>query len=262
VDSLLWFCVFLSEGPKTKAPTKNRPITIDHKEENTMSEFRNTVVADLRNITSVEAAQAIESIENCAALILPIDGDPAVMEALARIPQKNIATTLYLEKGVPVCHFNGSIQLTAPTLQKDQVVIVNGSAIVPEPVADCKMRLIANGTVIYPKTCAINVLEANGSCAGYDYEHYVSIDDDLRLTPELLDLVDYKTLFDIDGDLRLSPQISLEELKEKMPYFIVDGDVRCNREQAPFIQLRGEVDGDLRVKGAVYDDDEDEEDDD
>lgn len=219
-----------------------------------MSEYRNMIVADLRDISSVEAAQAIESIENCAALILPADGDPAVLEALARIPQKNVATTLRLPKGVPVSQFNGSIRLNAATLQQDQVAIVNGSCKITEPVEGCKLRLVLNGSILYPESCAIDILTSNGSCKCYDYLHYVDIDDDLRLTPELLELADFKTLFDIDGDLRLAPEVTVELLKEKMPYFLVDGDVRCNKEQLPYIQLRSKVDGSLRVKGADYDD--------
>lgn len=219
-----------------------------------MSEYRNMIVADLRDISSVEAAQAIESIENCVILILPSDGDPAILEALAQIPKKDITTILHLEKGLPVGQLNGSARLNKAMLKKNQVLIVNGSCKITEPVEDCKLRLVLNGSILYPESCAIDILTSNGSCGSYDYLHYVDIDDDLRLTPELLELADFKTLFDIDGDLRLAPEVTVELLKEKMPYFLVDGDVRCNKEQLPFIQLRSKVDGSLRVKGADYDD--------
>lgn len=219
-----------------------------------MSEIKNSVIVDLRDIQSIEAAKAIESIENCAILILPSDGDPAVLEALAQIPKRGIATTLRLDKGVPVGQLNGSARISEAMLKKDQILVVNGSAKITEPVEDCKLRLVINGSFLYPKSCAVDILVANGSCNCYDYLHYADIDDDLRLTPELLELAEFKTLFNVDGDLRLAPEVTVEQLKEKMPYFLVDGDVRCNKEQLPYIQLRSKVDGSLRVKGADYDD--------
>ena len=55
--------------------------------------------------------------------------------------------------------------------------------------------------------------------------------------------------------------VTIEMLKEKMPYFVVDGNARCQKSIAAFMKLRSHVDGDFRIKGNRYEDDEDDDED-
>lgn len=223
-----------------------------------MSTYTNCVIADLRSIRTVEAANAIEEIKNVAILALPEDGDPAVLEAIARIPKKNVATTISLPQSTPITQLNGSAKLNASLLSQDAVLITNGSAVVTEPAENCQARLIVNGSFLYPKSCDLNIIAANGSSKAIDYEHYAAMEDDVTIDRDLLDLMEPKTLFCVEGDARFTKDLTLDLLKEKKPYFIVEGDVRCPKAISAYLKLYADIEGDLRVKGEAYDEDDDE----
>ncbi len=222
-----------------------------------MSIMKNMAIADLRTINTVEAAKAIEEMANIGIIILLENGDPEVMNAIAAIPKKNVGNTITLPMDAKIAQMTGEIQFTSAILQKEGLILATGDCIVPEPVAECNAELHVTGNLIYPKTSAIKINGITGNSQALDYEHYISIDDDFELDAATLELTDYKTLFEIDGDVRVTKDVTLELLKEKMPYFLVDGNVRCQKEVAAFFKLRAEIDGDLRVKGPRYDEDED-----
>lgn len=217
-----------------------------------MSVMKNMLIADLRSVNSVEAARNIEEVKNVVTLILPENGDPEVLDAIAAIPKINIANTIYLPIGAPTRSINGSARLSAPMLQQEGLLVISGSCVVTEVCNDCKAILSIAGSLKHPKSCAVKIVNVAGSCKALDYEHYISFDDDFELDAATLDLLDYKTLLDIDGDLYVSKNVSLEQLKEKMPYFIVDGDVRCTQELAAYMKLRAEIDGRLRIKAPHF----------
>lgn len=222
-----------------------------------MSIMKNIPTLDLRTITSPEVLKDVEEISNIGIIILPEDGNPDVLNTFHAIPKKNIGHTLTLPNGVDVQQMTGNITLSPAILKSKNIIIITGNAVVEEVIEECNASLIMTGNLIYPKRCPLNIHSSTGSAKSYDYEHYVSIDDDFELDTDTLDLMEYKTLINVDGDLRISKDITLEMLKEKMPYFLVDGDVRCRREVASFLKLRSEIDGDLKVRGARYEDDED-----
>ncbi len=222
-----------------------------------MSIMKNMSIADLRTINTVEAARAIEEMANIGTIILPENGDPEVMAVIAAIPKKNVGNTITLPMDAQVKQMTGNIQFNASTLQQKGLILATGNCIVPEPVEECSAELSVTGNLIYPKTIAIKIYGITGNNKALDYEHYIGIGYDLELDASTLELADFKTLFNIDGDLKVCKDVTLELLKEKMPYFLVDGDIRCRKEVAPFFKLRAEIDGDLRVKGPRYDEDED-----
>lgn len=223
-----------------------------------MSIMKNMHIVDLRTITSVEAAHAIEEMKNIALLILPEESDPEVLSAIHAIPKTNVATTLTLPKDTKINQLIGQVELTPAILAQDSILVISGQSMVTEPCEECNAPLIVCGQLIYPKSCPVKILSVSGQSKSYDYEHYVSVDDDFELDADTLDLMEYKTLLDIDGDLRVAKDVTIDMLKEKMPYFLVDGDVRCQKNVAAFMKLRAEIDGSLRVKGAAYEEDDDE----
>lgn len=222
-----------------------------------MSIMKNLPTVDLRTVTSVEAIKDIEEMKNIGVIILPENGDPDVMNAIHSIPKSNIGHILTLPNGVDVRQMTGNVTLSATILKSNSVTLITGNAVVEEIVEECNASLIFTGNLIYPKGCTLNLHSATGNTKSYDYQHYLAVDDDFELDADTLDLMEYKTLLNIDGDLRVAKDVTIDMLKEKMPYFLVDGNVRCQKSIVSFLKLRSKVDGDFRIKGKLCEDDED-----
>ena len=77
-----------------------------------MTEYKNMAICDLRNVT-LESAAEIESITNIAVLVYPKNPSPELSVALTKIPVKNVAATIYLEKDAPIAQRNGSCEISA-----------------------------------------------------------------------------------------------------------------------------------------------------
>lgn len=221
-----------------------------------MSIMKNMPTLDLRTIPSADALKDVEEISNIGVVILPENGDPELLNVYHAIPKKNIGHTFTLPNGVDVQQMTGNISLTATILKSKNYLIITGNTVVEEVVEECNATILATGNLIYPQRCPLNIHSHVGNAQAYDYEHYVAFDDDFELDAMTLDLMEYKTLLDIDGDLRVAKDVTIEMLKEKMPYFLVDGDVRCQKPVAAFFKLRAEIEGNLKVKGAAYEDDD------
>ncbi len=222
-----------------------------------MSIMKNIPTLDLRTITSADALRDVEEISNIGIIILPENGDPEVLNVFHSIPKNNIGHTLTLPSGADVQQMCGNVSLTAAILKSKNTLIITGNVVVEEVIEECNASIIMTGNLTYPKRCPLNIHSATGNANAYDYEHYVAVDNDFELDADTLSLLEYKTLLDIDGDVRIAKDVTLEALKEKMPYFLVDGDMRCRKEVASFLKLRSEIDGDLKIRGARYEDDED-----
>lgn len=223
-----------------------------------MSILNNMVVVDLRKVSSVEEAKKIEEMKNIACLIMPDDADPEISAAIQAIPKINVAHTLYLPKNTLLRQMSGNILLTPAILKEDGYLMVNGNAVVEECIDDWNAALIMTGNLIYPKHAPAKIHSASGQVSAYDYEHYVAFNDDFELDAATVDLLEYKTLLNIDGDLRIRKDVTLEQLKEKIPFFCVDGTVRCPQSVSAFLKLHSEIDGELRIQGAQYNDEDDE----
>lgn len=221
-----------------------------------MSTMKNMPIADLRTVTSADTMRNIEEISNVGIIILPENGDPEVLNVFHTIPKSNIGHTLTLPNGVDVQQMTGNVTLSPAILKSKNTLIITGNVVVEEVIEECNASIIMTGNLTYPKRCPLNIHSSTGNAKAYDYEHYVAVDDDFELDADTLSLMEYKTLVDIDGDLRISNDVTLELLKEKMPYFLVDGDARCRREVASFLKLRSEIDGDFKIKGVRYEDDD------
>lgn len=222
-----------------------------------MSTMKNIPTLDLRTITSADALKDVEEISNVGIIILPENGDPEVLNTFYAIPKNNVGHILTLPQGMDVQQMTGNVTLSPAMLKANSVILITGNSIVEEVVEECNASLIMTGNLIYPKHCPLNIRSTTGNAKSYDYEHYVAVDDDFELDADTLDLMEYKTLLDIDGDLRVAKDVTVDLLKEKMPYFVIDGDVRCQKSVAAFMKLRSDVDGDFRIKGKHYEEDED-----
>ena len=220
-----------------------------------MSTMKNMPIADLRTINSVEAAQAIEEMRNIAVLILPQDADPEVMNALHAIPKKNVATVLTLPKDAKVKQMNGQVELTPAVLKQEGILLVNGQAIVTENCEEVKASIIANGQLIYPKSCPITLASCSGQAMSFDYETYVNFNEDMTIDADMMELMEYKTFFFCNGDIRFAKDITVDMLKEKLPCFLFNGDIVCDKKVAAYLKLHSSINGDLKIRGIEDDED-------
>ncbi len=222
-----------------------------------MSTMKNMPIADLRTITTVEAAQAIAEMKNIAVLILPDDAEPEVMNAIHAIPKHNVATVLTLPKDAKVKQMNGQTELTPAVLKQEGILIVNGQAIVTGTCEEVNASIIANGQIIYPKSCPINLSHCSGQAMSFDYETYVNFNDDMTIDVDMMELMEYKTFFLCNGDIRFAKDISLDMLKEKLPCFLFNGDVVVyDKKIAAYLKLHSSINGDLKVRGTDDEDDD------
>lgn len=223
-----------------------------------MSIMRNMPIVDMRTFNTVEAVQAIEEMKNIAVLILPEDADAEVMNAIHAIPKHNVATVLTLSKGAQVKQMNGQTELTPAVLKQEGILLVNGQAIVTGTCDECKASLIINGQFIYPKSSPINTNSVSGQAMSFDYETYVNFNEDTTFDADMLELMEYKTLFLCNGDIRFAKDVTIEMMKEKLPCFLFNGDIVCDKKIAAYLKLHSSINGDLKVRGAVEDEDDDE----
>lgn len=222
-----------------------------------MSIMKNMPIADMRTITTVEAVKAIEEMHNIAVLILPEDGDPEVLNAIHAIPKKNVATVLTLPKGAKVNQMNGQVELTPAVLKQEGILLVNGQAIVAGICDEVKATVIANGQLIYPKACAINLNNCNGQAMSFDYETYVNFNDDMTIDADMMELMEYKTFFFCNGDTCFAKDVTIDMMKEKLPCFLFNGDIVCDKKIAAYLKLHSSINGDLKIRGAQSEDNED-----
>ena len=223
-----------------------------------MSTMKNMPIADLRTVTTVEAAQAIEEMHNIALLILPEDAAPEVMNAIHAIPKKNVANVLTLPRDAKVNQMNGQSELTPAILKQNCVLVLNGQTVVTEVCEECNASIIVNGQLVYPKKCAVNLANCNGQAMSFDYETYVGFNEDTTIDADMMELMEYKTFFLCNGDIRFTKDVSLDMLKEKLPCFLFNGDVACDKKIAAYLKLHSSINGDLKIRGAEDDEDDDE----
>lgn len=221
-----------------------------------MSIMRNMSIVDLRTITTVEAAQAIEEMKNIAVLILPDNAEADVMNALHAIPKHNVATILTLSKDAKVKQMNGQVELTPAMLKQEGILLINGQAIVTGSCEEVNASLIANGQFIFPKACPINLTNCSGQALSFDYETYINFNEDMIIDADMVELMEYKTFFLCNGDIRFTQDITLDMLKEKLPCFLFNGDVVCDKKIAAYLKLHSSINGDLKVRGADDEDDD------
>lgn len=135
--------------------------------------FRNLAVCDLRGYNSVEAASAIESVQNAALVILPKTSDNETRAAFAKIEMHNVATTIYAETETQIHTYNGKATLSNANLPEgESIYIINGEARIFPVSPEKKVSLIVNGKAIYDKNSeSLNFLNVNGKAIPIDFQN-------------------------------------------------------------------------------------------
>ena len=207
--------------------------------------YKNQPLCDLRSINSAETAQKIKKIKNVVTLILPDRGSPDLLDALAEIPKENVVSTIFADPDLPVSLYNGSYIMEKSDLLKEQIICVNGQCIVPDMLENTKPLLCINGSLIKRPGTQLHILSLNGKQHSIDFEHFIEINKDWTFSLNVLELCEYKTLFYCTENVTFSDDISTSMLLEKLPYFIIDGDVSYSKDISAYLDLHSKIDGEL-----------------
>ncbi|MBQ2792854.1 MAG: hypothetical protein IJE98_07080 [Oscillospiraceae bacterium] len=203
-----------------------------------MSVYKNLVVCDLHQMLP-QALAEIEEIKNVTLLILPEHPDIEFAKAYGAIKKKNIVATVFYPADALLTTFSGSTVLSAKLLEQDIHIVSTGRTIVEELPQKWNAKVNAVGQLIYPKGSGGIFDSVTGECLGLDYEHYVSISEEVTITPDFLNLLEKKTLVHCSEEISIAAEVTLEMLTEKMPYLWSDKKILCEKEVLPFVRLRG-----------------------
>lgn len=225
-----------------------------------MTEYKNMAICDLRNVT-LESAAEIESITNIAVLVYPKNPSPELSVALTKIPVKNVAATIYLEKDAPIAQRNGSCEISAKDFSSGSLVICNGTAAIHKIAPETEGSIMCNGSAIFHKSlrndCKINMLALNGIQSYADFEEVRQYESKIVVDKDMLELMEEKMLILSEGKIIFAPDVSMELLKEKKPFFFSKEKIVCNNEISAYIKLNSMAEGGVKVRDMQEWDEED-----
>ena len=214
----------------------------------------NLPVCDLRNIKTAEAAKSIEEIANCALVIMPKEGDDDLLNALATIPQKNVASTVSLPASADVSLRNGVVTLTAAMMssETETYYLVNGITVVEPIPADKKATLVANGVIVmHEKNRAESGLKlgaVNGITAYADFEHSVVQDGSFEIDADFLKYVKPKTLVIAGDSIEIADDVAVENLAEKISFMIAGDSIVCPKAVSGYVRANSTCGDGIEVK--------------
>lgn len=227
-----------------------------------MLEYKNMAICDLRNVTPESAAE-IESIINVAMLVYPKEMSPELSVALARIPKKNIASTIYLDKDAAIKQRNGSCEVADNDFGDGDLVICNGSTALHNISPETRGSLACNGFAIFHKAlrgqCKINILAVNGNQSYVDFDEVRQYEDRIAIDRDMLELMEEKMLIMAEENIVLAPNVPLELLKEKKPFFVSEEKIVCSKGVAAYVKLNSITGEGVRVRSMQEWDEEDDE---
>ena len=221
-----------------------------------MTEYKNMAICDLSNVT-LESPAEIESNTKIEVLVYPKNPSPELSVALTKIPVKNVAATIYLEKDAPIAQRNGSCEISAKDFSSGGLVICNGTAAIHKIAPETEGSIMCNGSAIFHKSlrndCKINMLALNGIQSYADFEEVRQYESKIVVDK----LMEEKMLILSEGKIIFAPDVSMELLKEKKPFFFSKEKIVCNNEISAYIKLNSMAEGGVKVRDMQEWDEED-----
>ena len=216
-----------------------------------MSIYSDMALLDLRTIQSVETAKAIEEISDSGMLILPSDGDPAVVDALAQVPKNDIGSTITLSVKDELHAVNGILELNTASVptSPNAVIACNGVLLVTENLPGEGIRTILNGMLIVKQgvEARIRLLQLNGMKVTCDFEHLVQSGNTLQLSAADLEYMDPKTLIFVGNTLTLEKDVTSQVMKEKQIIPVVGNCLKCYAPAVPYVKAKGIIGNKIEV---------------
>ncbi len=204
--------------------------------------YSNLPVCDLRHIEDVEAIKNIELIEEVAVLVLPEDADENIKSLLSTIPQKNVATTIYIKKNIDIKVVNGCIEIDNGNFfyGSESLTVVNGIVIVGENAKNLNGKFIVNGMVIInnkiAKACNLQFPMLNGMVKYFDFDSYKIYNNNLTLDADTLKYISPNTLIIVGNTLDICEGVNVEMLSNKNIILIAGNEIKCNKSIAGFVK--------------------------
>lgn len=204
--------------------------------------YSNLPVCDLRHIEDIEAIKNIELIEEVAVLVLPEDADENIKSLLSTIPQKNVATTIYIKKSVDFKVVNGCIEIDKRNFSDglESVTVVNGIVVVSKNSQNLNGKFIVNGMVIINNkiadACNLQFPMLNGMVKYLDFESYKVFNDTLNLDADTLRFLSPDTLIIAGNTIDICEDVTYEMLSDKNIILIAGNVIKCNKSIAGFVK--------------------------
>lgn len=211
--------------------------------------YSNMAICDLRQI-SVEEAAVIEAIRDIAILILPSDGDPAVMAALASAEISNVAQTVRISKSAGF--LNGVVHLDSSYFREGETAsyYINGVVHITEVPVSGKVILDINGIALFDenlrgKCSGIQISSLNGMKVYADAAHFKDVSAEIMLDSDFLRYVEPNTMFITVGKLTVGDDVTPEMLEEKKVSFFIVGSLSCRQEIVPYFRAKVKILGEI-----------------
>lgn len=208
----------------------------------------NDAVLDLRAYTP-NAMEHIEMI-NAAVIIMPSEPTPEFMEAYAKIPTKNAASTITIRDNQKVSSLSGINELDDALIAPDTMYILSGINIIKKLSCETPIDVIASGITLYAKGTNINFVSRSGLTKEFDnaIEDVKIFSNGLDIDSDFMNLID-NALIVCSGNLSISSDVDPDLMMNKNIYFVASGNVKCTKKMSTVFQLKSTHSGKLIING-------------
>ena len=208
----------------------------------------NDAVLDLRTYTP-NAMEHIEMI-NAAVIIMPSEPTPEFMEAYAKIPMKNAASTITIKDNQKVSSFSGINEFDDSTIAPDTIYILSGINVIKKSNNNRPIDIIASGITLYAKGTNINFISKSGITKEFDseIEDVKIFSNGLDIDSDFMDLID-NALIVCSGNMSISSEVDPDLMMHKNIYFVASGNVKCTKKMSIVFQLKSTHSGKLIING-------------
>lgn len=207
-----------------------------------MGKISDMVMCDLRYVTTIEQAKAIEEISDIVMLILPKDAPDEVMSAISAIPKHDIVTEMQISKDAMISTINGTTEINDGFFGKasESVLIINGIGIVCRLKKQCSGTVVLNGMLIISENSKdmadFNYASLNGRVIYADFDVYNFQANNSIIDADYLKYAKNKTAMIAGNNIIIAGDVSVEMLQDKDLQLIAGNNVVCRREIAGYVK--------------------------
>jgi hypothetical protein len=207
-----------------------------------MGKISDMVICDLRYISSVEQAQAIEKISDIVMLILPKDAPVEVMSAIAAIPKNDIVTEICVSRDAKISTINGSTEINDAYFSNthESLLVINGMGIITRIKNPCSGTVILNGMMIINENLKdmlnLDFATVNGHIIYAKFDEYKFYGNDFIIDADFLKYVKRNTALIAGNNLNIADDVTVEMLQESGIQPIAGNNVTCRRKIAGYVK--------------------------
>ncbi len=225
-----------------------------------MGKISDMVICDLRYITTVEQAQAIEEISDVVMLILPKDAPNEVMSAIAAIEKSDIVTEIQISKDALISTINGTTEINDSFFgnASESFLVINGMGIITQLKKQCSGTIILNGMLIINESIKdlinFNYASLNGSVIYAEFEAYKFYGNRFDIDADYLKYAKHKTAIIAGNKINIANDVTVEMLQACELQLIAGNRLVCRRELAGYIKTIATVGNKIEISDEEKDD--------